>query len=337
MTRTTLSAVLLAVTVLGCRPSAKDVPKQRPPEADPATALTIPQDDSPTADESVKGDLMDRLNKAGLSRVADDLASLAQPSIRIKTQRSDDQRLEVGASKIGGVPDLPETIRWPRWKGTPLTFIAQFKMGEVAKHDVAGQLPRSGMLYFFYETTEQPWGFDPKDRGGWRVLYSDATGTDLRRAEPPDDLPEESRFDACKLTFTTEPTPPPWESIYVERLDLSEEEADKYLAVLYPKGQGDGIRHRLLGHADPIQGDMQLECQLTFHGLYTGDATGYEDPRRPELEKGATEWQLLLQIDSDEDNAGMMWGDLGRIYFWIRKQDLQKRAFENVWMVLQCY
>ncbi|MHC4402544.1 MAG: DUF1963 domain-containing protein [Planctomycetota bacterium] len=76
---------------------------------------------------------------------------------------------------------------------------------------------------------------------------------------------------------------------------------------------------------------------MTFHGLYTGDETGYDDPRRKELEKGAADWQLLLQIDSDEDNAGMMWGDMGRLYFWIRRDDLKKQAFGNVWMVLQCY
>jgi uncharacterized protein YwqG len=92
----------------------------------------------------------------------------------------------------------------------------------------------------------------------------------------------------------------------------------------------------MLGHPDPIQNDMQLDCQLAFHGLYTGNASGYEDPRRAELEKGAEDWQLLLQIDSD-DKARMIWGDAGRLYFWIRKQDLEKRAFENVWMILQCY
>ncbi|HUT87622.1 MAG TPA: YwqG family protein [Candidatus Heimdallarchaeota archaeon] len=106
-------------------------------------------------------------------------------------------------------------------------------------------------------------------------------------------------------------------------------------ALLFSTGKGTFSTR--WGHPDPIQGDMQLDCQLTSHGLYTGDATGYEDPRRAELEKGATDWQLLLQIDSDEDNAGMMWGDMGRLYFWIRKDDLKKRAFENVWMVLQCY
>jgi uncharacterized protein YwqG len=32
-----------------------------------------------------------------------------------------------------------------------------------------------------------------------------------------------------------------------------------------------------------------------------------------------------------------MWGDAGRIYFWIQEQDLKNRDFAKVWLVLQCY
>lgn len=82
---------------------------------------------------------------------------------------------------------------------------------------------------------------------------------------------------------------------------------------------------------------MQLECQLASNGLFVGNSSGYDDPRRPALEPGAKDWLLLLQIDSDEENLSTMWGDAGRVYFWIRQQDLQKRDFSNVWLILQCY
>ena len=59
-------------------------------------------------------------------------------------------------------------------------------------------------------------------------------------------------------------------------------------------------------------------------------------PGETDLEKGITDWQLLLQIDSD-DSLGTMWGDAGRIYFWIREQDLKNRDFAKVLLVLQCY
>lgn len=46
---------------------------------------------------------------------------------------------------------------------------------------------------------------------------------------------------------------------------------------------------------------------------------------------------LFLQIDSVEDKTGMMLGDCGRIYFWIKKQDLLNKNFDNTWCILQCY
>lgn len=47
------------------------------------------------------------------------------------------------------------------------------------------------------------------------------------------------------------------------------------------------------------------------------------------------EWELLLQVDS-EDKAGMMWGDVGRIYFLIHKTDLANRKFNKTWLIFQC-
>lgn len=37
---------------------------------------------------------------------------------------------------------------------------------------------------------------------------------------------------------------------------------------------------------------------------------------------------LLFQVDSDEP-AGMMWGDVGRLYIWIGRDDLTARRFDR--------
>jgi uncharacterized protein YwqG len=81
---------------------------------------------------------------------------------------------------------------------------------------------------------------------------------------------------------------------------------------------------------------MQLECQLANSGIYGGRPSDYQDPRVAALRAGAADWRLLLQVDSD-DAAGMMWGDVGRIYYWIRAQDLAARRFDQAWLILQCY
>ena len=94
--------------------------------------------------------------------------------------------------------------------------------------------------------------------------------------------------------------------------------------------------HQLGGYANPQQSaEMYNECQLVSNGLYCGDASGYNDSRAIELLKNADEWTLLLQIDSDDD-TGMMWGDVGMLYFWIKKEDVKSCNFKNTWMILQC-
>jgi len=91
------------------------------------------------------------------------------------------------------------------------------------------------------------------------------------------------------------------------------------------------------GYPDVIQNpDMAEECELVSNGIYLGDAKGYHSAEVQMLRQKPNDWILLLQLDSDED-ADMMWGDGGRLYFWIRQADLAKRDFSKVWMILQCY
>jgi uncharacterized protein YwqG len=287
--------------------------------------------------DAAKHDLRTHLEESGLTRVADGLERLMMVSIRLKAKAAPEGDLKPGSSKLGGVPDLPEGTAWPECNGVPMALLAQLRLQDIALYDPEGRLPKSGILYFFYETKDQKWGFDPQDRGHWKVVYYDGDLAGLRAAIPPNALPKESRFRVCRLTFSNEITLPSWDSEAIKRLKLSQEDCERYVA--FPGascGEGQTI-HRLFGHPEQIQGNMQLECQCAFHGLYMGDSSGYDDPRRPALEKGASDWQLLLQIDSDEDNLGAMWGDTGRVYFWIRQQELKKRDFSNVWLVLQCY
>ena len=99
---------------------------------------------------------------------------------------------------------------------------------------------------------------------------------------------------------------------------------------------GDGPCHQVDGFPSPIQGDeMELECQLVSNGIYCGDSSGYESAEAAALRGGASDWRLLLQVDSDDD-LKMMWGDGGVLYFWIREADARAGRFENTWVVLQC-
>ena len=242
------------------------------------------------------------------------------------------------ASWLGGSAMLPVGFEWPVAKGRSLDFLLQIDCSVASEHDANGLLPRNGLLSFFYDLDRQPWGYDPADLEGHRVTYS--TSSELVARESPN---ADVRLAKRLIRFASGHTLPHYGSKAFERLDalcsFTESECDRYFEALheleslaYPAGSG---RHRLLGHSANVQGDMQLEAALVTGGLYCGDATGYHDPRAKELERTADDWVLLLQLDSD-DGGEIMWGDMGTLYYWIRKNDLVERRFDRVWMTLQC-
>lgn len=286
--------------------------------------------------DAAKRKLREEAVKAGLARIADDLTKTVAVSIRLTATKAAEKDLGPGSSKMGGTPDLPKGVAWPQRNGIPMALLAQLRLQDVAPYDLQGRLPKSGMLYFFYEASGQAWGFDPKDRGCCAVIYRDDNSDTLRPATPPAGLPQECRFRACRVNFHNEITMPSADSKEFDP-KLSENERELLAELADRIGSGERTAHRMFGYPDEIQDDMKLECQLASNGVDVGNARGYSDARRAALEKGADDWQLLLQIDSDAGNLGTMWGDAGRVYFWIRQQDLKKRDFSNVWLILQCY
>ena len=80
---------------------------------------------------------------------------------------------------------------------------------------------------------------------------------------------------------------------------------------------------------------LEPECGHRRAGREHGDAKSDENPRYKKAEATQYDWRLLMQIDTDDD-ADMMWGDAGMIYFWIRDQDLRARRFDKTWMIFQC-
>ena len=72
------------------------------------------------------------------------------------------------------------------------------------------------------------------------------------------------------------------------------------------------------------------------NNINCGNPEGYAIAKSRGLDKNAARWNLLMQVDSNEEDLGMMWGDMGRLYLWITSDDLEARKFENTWLILQC-
>jgi uncharacterized protein YwqG len=260
-------------------------------------------------------------------RNVEDLARpLATPGVHVI------KRDAPSRSHLGGLPSLPAGARWPERRGARLGFLARLSLAELQLASPIEWLPSSGALLFFYDLEQQPWGFDPGDRGGWIVhhvpdLASPGGG---KPTIATDDVVVPHRF----VGFRRVPTLPV-DRDAVRALELSDEEADAYHAARDAPFHG-MPQHQVGGFPAPVQGDdMELECQLVSHGLYCGDSRGYADPRASALAPGAADWRLLFQLDSD-DELDLMWGDSGMIYFWVREQEARAGDFSGAWLVLQC-
>ncbi|MFC0627372.1 YwqG family protein [Kribbella deserti] len=268
------------------------------------------------------------LSAAGLGPQATGLLTLVRASARLLVEQVTVHRL--GGSRLGGRPDLPAATAWPDWNGVPLAFVAQIDLAETHACDLGKVLPERGLLSFFYETNAGVWGCDPKDRGGWAVLYTPPDAVLVRREAPPG-LPVGGRFGALRLRPVPEPTFVPCESAEIEALGLSPEDTSTYSGVLERLAEpSSAMKHRLLGHPDAVQGDMQLMCQLASSGF-----DGYTELDEVPLTEGARDWRLLLQIDSQPE-IGMSWGDAGRLYFWMPKAQLADQEWSASWVALQC-
>lgn len=296
-----------------------------------------------------KKQLFDRLRINGLDKYYDKLESMVRNTIRLYLTSCSDDDIPIGQSKIGGRPDLPVNFSWFTETNSittkkffvfgketeqtitkSLSFIAQINLSEISHFDDENLLPKNGILYFFYSDEQDAWGFDIKDKNKFKILYFDGDLTTLKRFDFPADL-ENSRFKPCSITAKQEISLPSCDYELYNDFNFTDDEID----IFNEKINEDGNLNKLLGYSDNIQNEMELECELVTNGLYCGDSSGYEDPRAKELEPNAKNWRLLLQIDSNDENE-MMWGDSGRLYFWIRKEDLISKQFDNSWLILQC-
>lgn len=272
------------------------------------------------------------IQQAGLQRLVPQMDALILPSIRLDSNPSDERAILPGQSKVAGMPDMPSGAPWPDLKGVPMEFVAQIQLADVHGLRAAAPLPAEGLLSFFYDSSQQTFGTDPNDRLGFKIFYFEQPSSALTRVDLPDDLPAEGRARVCSVSFSEEVTLPLQPNLEIASLSWSDDDQEKYDAALQQltSGQKHPI-HRLLGHPDTIQDDMRMECQLAANGVADPSA---EPEKVAQLTPGANDWILLLQIDTDE-SIGMRWADAGMLYFWIRRQDLAQRRFQNAWVVLQ--
>jgi len=137
----------------------------------------VPAPAIPASREEVGRRLQSAAPVAG-ARLAEDL----RPAVRFAARREPDAAMDIGATKLGGAPDLPHGTRWPTWTppGTadprPLQFLGQVNLADAAAAAPGPLgLPAEGQLSFFADLGvdgQSVGGLDLAQEGGSTVLYS---------------------------------------------------------------------------------------------------------------------------------------------------------------------
>ena len=251
-----------------------------------------------------------RMKQAGLSRIAPAVLKLLLPSIRLIVG----ERSKEPVTRLGGTPNMPAEIPWPtRRSGDPHSFLAQIDLGRLEICDGL-PLPRNGSLFFFCDAEYLPEVSDLVDvSDGVKVVYSPSSLSDNGLRTPPRELNEAYKFEGLSLQPTLDLTAPAQNVWEIESLHLSDAESYAYGELFAQVCASNESIHRMGGHPNLVQ----------YGRLDSTD------------DMGGAEWRLLLQLDS-ENQAGMMWGDQGRLYFTIREQDLRPSRFEKASMGWRC-
>jgi uncharacterized protein (TIGR02996 family) len=248
--------------------------------------------------------LVERIARSGQPELKEPALRLARPALRMVQTEADDEQLGVGASKIGGMPDLPPGYAWPLGKECRATynedtsrvkrlagFLAQVNLADVSHTRAARDLPKSGLLSFFcFQDIKN----DNPDLIGVREVYlPDAAG--IVRTRPPKELTEgNDEMPEARLTFA-------------ETLDLPERSSGPWAGELQPNPGAD--------YSDVLDHFRELN----FNNLLGyGRATSGDDPTPSKDDR-----HLILL----ENSVGC------RVHIQIHKGDLAARDFDKIKLV----
>ena len=252
--------------------------------------------------------------------VVEALLALGKPGI---IYRETDQATN---SFTGGSPNLGSKFAWPEKNGRALEFIGQLDLVSIAELLPDSPLPKVGTLSFFYEhSADAPWGIYPGDAGSWKVVYSEI------RSETASPMPPFSRINLAPEKVITYPGYENREAAHIDNLDSLLAQWENHIPLF------EDAAAQVLGFAHSIQADnMDEECAMIAAGVYDDDPDVFTSPKTAAARASASDWVFLAQFKS-RDSQEICFGDCGFIYFWIRKEDLEKLNFDKAWMILQCF
>lgn len=264
------------------------------------------------------------------------IIKLIRPTIGIQTKKLHSDDLKIGSSKIGGKPDMPKDISWPRLNDSDLVFCAQYNVSEFKKYDIENLLPETGMFYVFIGIDEE-WDEFSMNQNDSKIFFIKNIDN-LERKEFPVSLGENKKIEPAEIQYFESLTIPDDENYKLFYFNDKYEhfyfhfyqDAEEYIEEL--NGFVDNM-HQILGEDKSVQSSAVYD--FSSNELKIGNDEEYTEKWNEILENSKS-FTTLLQLDCMDSNTNLdEFGGSGVFYFGIKTKDLEQKNFENISMSFQ--
>ena len=280
-----------------------------------ALALAAAATARPPAGGPSRAEVEARAKALGFGRQASAIARDALPGARLLAGAG----AALGASRLGGRPDLPSAMVWPRCQGRSLSFLAQMRLRDVETVARGAVTSGADVLLVFADLSEDPDGVTRVEEaygpvgGKTCVVVRTARGRLTRRSAPHGVPALRSRPVRLRPTLTVADYEIAESRYHLAKTQVAnhwfgfQEEAAAGTLGHEPRS---APIHQLLGWPSPVQ-------ETPLYGCGRGSRSS-----RPA-------YRLLLQLDFDEPLRFAV-GDGGALYLSGRPADLRAGRFDRL-------
>jgi uncharacterized protein YwqG len=264
-----------------------------------------------------RAELEERVRAEFPGDLARRVLALARPTIGVwprQWRENSDPR----ASRLGGVPLIPEKWVWPSLDGEPMLFVGQINCAELGTLSSADVFPRSGLIAFFGDNDFLHGCTGGLETEGAAVFHWPETETLIPASDPIEDF---EQLPKCGLAFYETHSLPDMRSREIEQLPFDRDQRERYRN-LHEAVRAYGVTGRRLG-------DIRTSKLLGWPDMVQNDfmpGPGGEHRER-----------LLFQVGGYGDGTDSHdWGPGGLVYFAISEKNLAARCFDRVLFEMQC-
>ena len=264
------------------------------------------------------------------------IIKLIKPSVGILTKKMQSDDLKVGHSKIGGRPDLPKDISWPKLNDSDLVFCAQYNVSELKKFDIENLLPEKGMFYIFIGINEEWNEFSMKQEDS-KIFFIESL-ENLERKEYPISLNADRKVEPAEIKYFESITIPDDENYKLTYFDEKYEDfyfhfyqdTEEYIAEELNSFVDN--MHQVLGEDKSVQSSVVYEFSRNELNISDNDFT---EKWNDILENSKT-FTNLIQLDCMDSNTSLnKFGGSGVFYIGIKTKDIENMDFKNLRIAFQ--